>query len=85
MDIRIDIETKEPADVIHVSGRLVIPLMKQLTDVIELLEGNFVLDLSNLVFADSAGVDVIKSLLKNGTEVRGASTFINLLIDGDQS
>jgi len=81
MDIRIDIETKGPSDVVHVSGRLVEYSIQQLTDVCEPMEGDFVLDLSELVFADDAGIDVIRSLRENGADISGASSFIKLLID----
>ena len=82
MDMRIDIETKSLVEVMQVSGRLVEPFIQQLTDLCEPLEGNFVLDLSNLVFADDAGIDVIRSLREKGADICGASSFIKLLIDG---
>ena len=82
MDIRIDIETKGPVDVVHVSGRLIVSSVKQLTDICEPMEGNFVLELSNLVFADDVAVDAIRSLREKGADIRGASSFIKLLIDG---
>ena len=82
MDIRIDIETNGPVEVVQVSGRLVESFILQLTDSCEPMEGNFVLDLSNLVFADDAGIDVIRSLREKGADISGASAFIKLLIDG---
>jgi len=82
MSIRIDIETKGTVDIVYVSGRLVMSTTKQLTDVCEPMEGNNVLDLSKLRFIDNEAVEVIRSLRKKGVEIRGASTFINLLIDG---
>lgn len=82
MDIRIDIDTKGLVEVVHVSGRLVESFIQQLMDVCEPMEGNFALDLSNLVFADDAGIDVIRSLREKGADISGASLFIKLLIDG---
>ena len=82
MDMRIDIETKGPVEVVQVSGRLVEYFIQQLNNVCEPMEGNFVLDLSGLVFADDAGIDVIRSLREKGADIRGASSFIKLLIDG---
>ena len=82
MDIRIDIETEGPVDVVCVSGRLVVSSIQQLTGVCEPMEGNFMLDLSELVFADDAGIDIIRSLREKGAEISGASSFIKLLIDG---
>ena len=85
MDIRIDIETREPVDVVHVSGRLVMSSIEQLAAVCEPMESNFVLELSQLMFADKAAVEVIRSLHEKGAEIRGASSFIKLLISGEQS
>jgi len=82
MAIRIDIETKGQVDAVRVSGRLVTTSIKQLTRICEPMEGSFVLDLSNLVFADNAGAEVIRGLRGKGADIRGASTFIKLLIDG---
>ena len=82
MDIRIDIETNGPVEVVQVSGRLVESFIRQLTDLCGPMEGNFVLDLSNLAFADDAGIDVIRSLREKGADISGASLFIKLLIDG---
>jgi len=81
MDIRIDIETKGPVDVIYVSGRLVVSSIEQLTAVCETMKGNFVLDLSELVFADNAAIEVIRSLREKGADIDGASSFIKFLID----
>ena len=82
MDIRIDIETRGTVDIVHVSGRLNVFSIKQLTDVCEPMEADFELDLSNLVFADSTAVEVIQSLREKGAGVSGASSFIKYLIDG---
>ena len=82
MDIRIDIEAKGAVDVVHVSGRLVVSNLKQLTGACEPIKGNFVLDLSELKFVDNAGADVIRGLRGKKADIRGASTFIKLLIDG---
>jgi anti-anti-sigma regulatory factor len=82
MDIRIDIETKGSVDAVRISGRLVMSSIKQLTAICEPMEGNFVLDLSDLVFVDNASADVIRSLREKGADIRGASSFIKLLIDG---
>jgi len=83
MVIRIDIESEGPDVVLHVSGRLAGNVITQLTDACEPMESHYVLDLSKLVFADDAGAEVIRKLCENGAEIRGASTFIKLLINGE--
>jgi anti-anti-sigma regulatory factor len=83
MDIRIDIETEGPVVILSISGRLVDSVTNQLTDICEPIEGDLVLDLSNLQFADDAAARVIRALTEEGAEIRGASSFIKLLIDGN--
>jgi len=83
MEIRIDIESEGPEPVLHVSGRLTGPAITQLSDVCEPMEGRFVLELSKLKFADDAGIEVIQMLRERGAEIRGASYFIKMLINGE--
>ena len=83
MDIRIDMETEGPDVVLHVAGRLTGPAITQLSEACEPMEGRFVLDLSKLKFADDAGVEVIRTLRERGADIRGASSFIKLLINGE--
>jgi hypothetical protein len=85
MEIRIDIESEGPDVVFHVAGRLAGPAITQLEDVCEPMEGHCVLDLSNLMFADDAGAEVIRKLRARGANIRGASTFIKLLINDEGS
>jgi len=82
MDIRIDIQSEVPVVVLQVAGRLAGPAVKQLTDACEPMERDLVLDLSKLVFADDAGAAVLQTLRRKGVAIRGASSFIQLLING---
>ena len=81
MDIRFDIETEGQVVVLRISGRLVRSAIRQLTEICEPIEGDMVLDLSDLKFADDASVGVIRTLAGEGAEIRGASSFIKLLIN----
>ncbi len=84
MAIRIDIESVDSegdGNVVRVAGRLTGAATKELTDVCKSIKGNFVLDLSKLMFADDAGAEVIRTLRKKGAEISGASSFIKLLIN----
>jgi len=83
MDIRIDIESEGPEVVLHVAGRLTGQTTEQLADVCEPIEGHYVLDLSKLMFADDAGAEAIRTLREGGADIRGASTFIRLLISDE--
>jgi len=83
MDIRIDIESEGPDVVLHVAGRLTGPAITQLVDVCEPMEGHYVLDLSKLMFTDDAGAKAIQTLQEGGAGIRGASSFLKLLINGE--
>ena len=83
MEIRIDIESEGPDVVLHVAGRLTGPAITQLSEACEPMKGHFVLELSKLKFADDAGTEVIRTLREGGAEIRGASSFIKLLINGE--
>jgi anti-anti-sigma regulatory factor len=83
MEIRIDIETEGSDVVLHVAGRLTGPAIGQLSEACEPMKGRFVLDLSKLRFADDAGTEAIRTLRERGADIRGASFFIKLLINGE--
>jgi hypothetical protein len=83
MEIRIDIESDGPDVVLHVAGRLAGPAITQLTNVCETMDGCYLLDLSKLMFADDAGVDAIRTLREGEANIRGASSFIELLISDE--
>lgn len=48
------------------------------------MEGSAILDLSNLSSADPAGVEVLLELVSLGTQIRGASPYIELLLKGSR-
>lgn len=81
MAIRIDITSEGPETVVRTAGRLSGVAVAQLKKACDPIEGAFVLDLSNLLFADDAGIGVIRTLGEKGAEVRGASPFVQLLLD----
>jgi anti-anti-sigma regulatory factor len=81
VEIRIDIKSEGAETVVRIAGRLsgaAVPLFRKACDPIE---GAFVLDLSNLLSADAAGIEVIRKVGETGVEVRGASPFVRLLLD----
>jgi anti-anti-sigma regulatory factor len=81
MEIRIDITSEGPMTVVHIAGHLSGAAVAQLRKACDPIEGSFVLDLSNLLIADDAGIDVIHTIVEEGAEVRGASPFVQLLLD----
>ena len=82
VSIRIDIITSdEPEDIVRLSGRLTEGEAFQLKKACNSIGKRFVLDLSDLLFADDAGINLLQELKKNGAEHRGASPFIQMLLD----
>ena len=81
MEIRIDITSEGPETVVRIAGRLSGVAVAQLRKACDPIEGAFVIDLSNLLFADATGIDVIRATVEKGAEVRGASPFVQLLLD----
>lgn len=80
--IRIDIITSdEPEDIVRLSGRLTEGEAFQLKKACNSIGKRFVLDLSDLLFADDAGINLLQELKKNGAEHRGTSPFIQMLLD----
>ena len=83
VSIRIDIITSDgPEDVVRLSGRLTEGGVKLLEKACYSIGERFVLDLSGLLFVNEAGINAIQELKKNGFEHRGASPFIQLLLEG---
>ena len=79
MMIRIDVVSGGPEVVVYLAGRLTGDATEQLKDTCESINGTFVLDLSKLLFADDAGIDVMRAISEQGIQIRGASQFIQLL------
>jgi anti-anti-sigma regulatory factor len=79
--IKIDITSEGSETVVHIAGRLSGASVAQLRKACDPIEGAFVIDLSNLLFADDAGIDTIRTIGEKGAKVRGASPFVQLLLD----
>lgn len=81
MTIRITVSSEGPEVVVYLAGRLSDDATKELIDTCDHIKGDFVLDLSSLLFADDAGIDAIRAISGQVTKIRGASQFIQLLIN----
>jgi anti-anti-sigma regulatory factor len=81
MEIRIDITSEGSETVVYIVGRLSGAAVSQLRKACDPIDGAFILDLSNLLIADDAGIDVIHTIVEEGAEIRGASPFVKLLLD----
>ena len=81
MEIRLDLMTEGQKTIVSVAGRLSGVAVAQLKNVCDPIEGALVLELLNLLSADAEGIDFIRTLGRKGAEIRGASPFIQLLLD----
>jgi hypothetical protein len=81
MGIRIDFISDESETVVRIAGCLSGTAVAQLKKACDQIEDPFMLDLSNLSFADDEGIDAIRAIADKGAPVRGASPFVQLLLD----
>jgi hypothetical protein len=66
---------------VKVAGRLQPPFESELDREIRSIDGPFVLDLSELLSSDDAGIEKLCQLASGGTELRGASGYVQMLLD----
>jgi hypothetical protein len=85
MQFRADVRDREGLRVIHLSGRLEreqSPELVRLCD--QALEG-VQLDLGDLVSADAVGIQTLGMLRRRGTELVGASPYVAMQMEFEQS
>ena len=83
MDLHVSVSRELGATVVHVDGRLAINGVGDLQNTIGNTVGPVVLDLSNLLSADDAGVATLRLLIGCGVQLRGTSPYVSLLLRGD--
>ena len=81
MNIRIDLISGKSETVVRIAGRLAGAAVKQLKKASDSIEGSHVIDLSNLLFGDEEGIKAIRAIVESGTQIQGASPFVQLLLD----
>ena len=81
VEIRIDITSEGLETVVRIAGRLTGSAVEQFRKACDPIENPFAVDLSSLMFADDAGIDAVRATGEKGAEIRGASPFIQLLLD----
>jgi anti-anti-sigma regulatory factor len=83
MDLRLSVDREDEATVVHVDGRLAVQGVRDLEDTVGSAAAPVVLDLSNLLSADDAGVAEIRLLIERGIRLRGVSPYMALLLRKD--
>jgi hypothetical protein len=81
VEVRIDVTSEGPETVVRIAGHLTCSAVEQLRKICDPVGGALVLDLSSLLFADDEGIDAVQATGEKGAEIRGASPFIQLLLD----
>ena len=81
MNVRIITTNDREQTLLKVAGRLKSADISELDREIRSIAGPFVLDLSELLSADEAGIEKLRELAAGGAELRGASPYVQLLVD----
>jgi hypothetical protein len=81
MSVRITRAIDGERTVLQVAGRLESADLSELDKEIRSLDGPFVLDLSELLSADERGIERLGELAAGAAELRGASGYVQMLLD----
>ena len=81
MELRLTVTRRARSTVVHVDGRLTTVNLKDLEGLINAVQGQTIVDLSNLLSTDDAGVATLRTLAGKGARLVGASPYIALLLN----
>jgi anti-anti-sigma regulatory factor len=84
MTVRIETSAEGTKTIVRVAGRLEERAVNEFAKTCLSVEGELVLDLTHLRSADPAGIGEIQKLVQGGADLRGASPYIELLLDPQQ-
>jgi anti-anti-sigma regulatory factor len=85
MKVRITKETDSEETIIRIAGRLRSEVIPELEKECQSVVGPLVLDLSELVSADKAGIEKLRELAGGRAELRGVSGYVQMLLDDQES
>jgi ABC-type transporter Mla MlaB component len=83
MVVRIRKTCEADQTVLWVDGYLTVEDVDELDREYRSAQGSIVLELSNLLSADSAGMKCLRELISLGAEIRGTSQYIDLLLENE--
>ena len=81
MSVRVTRAIDGKQTVLQVAGRLESADLSELDKEIHSLDGPLVLDLSELLSADEAGIKKLRELEVGAAELRGVSGYVRMLLD----
>ena len=84
MTVRIETSAEGTKTTVSVAGRLEERAVSEFVKTCLSVESELVLDLTHLRSADPAGIREIQKLVQGGADLRGASPYIELLLDSQQ-
>ena len=82
MSIRITRKSDARATVLQVDGQLNSQNIAELSKEHRSVKGTLILELSNLQSVDPAGAKLLLELVSLGAQIRGASPYIELILEG---
>jgi hypothetical protein len=85
MQFRADVRDREGLRVIHLSGRLERAQSPELLRLCDQAPKGLQLELGDLVSADAAGLEALGTLHRRGTELVGASPYVAMQMEFEQS
>jgi hypothetical protein len=85
MQFRADVSDREGLRVIHLSGRLERGQSPELMRLCEQAPQGVQLELVDLVSADAVGLETLGTLRRRGTELVGASPYVAIQMEFEQS
>src|SRR5215831_7683156 len=83
MGLRLTVIADRGTTSIHVDGRLTAQELGELHKAVRSAAAPIVLDLSNLMSADDAGVAALRGLAGEGMRLIGATPYVTLLLQAD--
>jgi hypothetical protein len=84
MEIHLTVTVSDTGTVIHADGRLSRLGVAELEGVIRMATAPLILDLTNLLSADDAGVAVLRSLSDKDVRLVGVSPYMTLLLKSER-
>jgi hypothetical protein len=85
MSVRIETTTEDSTTIVSVVGRLTGSATHEFLKACRAIEGEFEVDLTGLLTADSEGIEAVRKLVRAGRKMWGVSPFIRLLLDDQPS
>ena len=81
MNVRVTRFNEGKRTVLKIDGRLRSVDVSELDQEAHSVKGPLVLDLSELMSADKVGIEGLRELQADGAELRGASPYVQMLLD----